>query len=67
MGRWRLLVNLVTRALAPTSNLLRCATGAHQPEERLGTPDQDADQGPNWPSGQIGGDQSNISPFDLTL
>ena len=60
-------VNLVTRALAPTSYLLRCATEAHQPEEWLGAPDQGVDQGPNWPLGQIGGDQPNILPLDLTL
>ena len=40
-------VNLFSRAPVPTSYLLRCATGAHQPEERLGAPDQDADQMPN--------------------
>jgi len=40
-------VNLVTRAPAPTSYLLRCAMGAHQSEERLSAPDQDVDQGSN--------------------
>ena len=60
-------VNLVPRAPAPTSYLLRSATGAHQPEEWLGVPNQGTDQGPNWPLGQLGGDQPNILPLDLTL
>jgi len=41
--------------------------GAHQLGERLGIPDQGADQGPNWPLGQLGGDQPNILPLDLIL
>ena len=40
---------------------------AHQLGERLGAPDQGASQGPSWPLGQIGGDQPNILPLDLTL
>ena len=51
-------VNLVSRAPAPTFYLLRCVTGGHQSEKRLGAPDQDADQEPNWPLGQVGRDQS---------
>ena len=46
-------VNLFSQAPAPISYLLRRATGAHQLEERLGAPDQGADQGPNWPLGQL--------------
>ena len=46
-------VNLMSCAPAPTVLLWRCATGAHQPVERLSAPDQGADQGPNWPLVQL--------------
>ena len=52
-------MNLLSRALAPTSYLLRYATGAHQPVERLSAPDQGADQEPNWPV------EINLIPFTL--
>jgi hypothetical protein len=35
-------VNLVSRAVVPTSPLLHCATGAHQPVIGLDSPDQGA-------------------------
>ena len=67
VGRWRLLVNLVTCAPAPTVLLWRCATGAHQPVERLSAPDQGVDQG----LGQLVEINLTfsplISPYDLNL
>ena len=40
-------VNLISCVSAPTVLLWHCATGAHQPVERLSVPDQGADQRPN--------------------
>ena len=61
------MVNLVPCAPAPTFLFIVLRDGAHQPGERLGAPDQGVDQGTNWPLGQLGGDQPNILPLDLTL
>ena len=59
MGRLTAQVNLVPCALAPTSLFMALCDGGPPTMERLGAPDQGADQGPNWPLGQVGGGQPN--------
>ena len=60
--QWRQRTSLVA-PLTPTSYLLYCATGAHQPYIGLGAPDQSASQRPSWPLGQLVEINPTFSPL----
>jgi hypothetical protein len=57
------VVNLILCALAPTSYLWCCATGAHQPVQRLDTPDQGTIEVPTWSLDRVGRRLTNILPL----
>jgi hypothetical protein len=50
-------VNLVTSAPSPHFVIYVFHNGGPPASVRLDAPDQDVDQGPSWPLGQLGGDQ----------
>ena len=63
MGFLAAQVNLVPCVPAPTSLFMALCDGGPPTIIGLGAPDQGADQGPNWPLGQVGGDQ----PYNIIM
>ena len=70
-GELAATVNLMSCALAPTFLFIALRDGGPSARRTAGRPDQGADQGPNWPLGQLMEINLTffplISPYDLNL